>query len=304
MKSVVKIVGIIALLAIIGLAVGCSVSPDEQTLITIWGLYGYDGYFANVTVYDTDVAATAKNTGVSQFILIRNGAASQLPVVGPDLKPAKLATGAVVLHINDSIDGMGDTIYKGQTTRVVMLGEGEVFLTPDMFTPPIPDKKPAATNFGTYTTEYTGTKYSSDSDTTGSPGTVKETIVLSETSFKISDDARPTEDYLMFSITSWEPSDPPADAVGYTGGYKFTGKITEQKNYVPSAKTAPNFNKATDVKADKSGPDCWMYIYFKGETGSITFVRTPFNKEGSNNKGIVTGNDSRVRVYTKAPPAP
>jgi len=165
-----------------------------------------------------------------------------------------------------------------------------------------PISKPSI-NYGTYTTQYTSGQQAKN---------ITETIELTETQFLIYDDdvgtTEATRDFIKFKITKWEQATVPTEATyaTYTGAYKFTGKIIGARGYIPAsaqAKTAPGFT-FNDVKADATGPDAWMFIYFKTNAdSSITFIRTPFSKEGNVvvNSDIVTNanNNSPPRVYTK-----
>jgi len=327
MKNVIRVLGIIAILAIIGLAVSCSVDPDEQTRITITDIpEGFEGKYATVAVVESMSVSVedVKYLGAAKAgKVIKGGVAEAIPLFelktegkGDDMKmtfgeAVKVKQGYVLLIITETEQGAfsdeDKDLYTGVTDSAATLGEGTVEIKASRFQPDITKvapSKPKANDYGTYTTSYV------DSGTT-----YVETVVLSETEFKISDDTDgrtgANADHLYFSITSWEPVDLPTGYTDYTGAYKFTGKITEQKNYVPSSKTAPAASGFTttsvgaDVKADKTGTTCWMYIYFKGETGSITFIRSAFSKGATgtgvtaDNKGIVTGGNNQARVYTK-----
>jgi hypothetical protein len=159
----------------------------------------------------------------------------------------------------------------------------------------LPPSAPPATNYGTYS----GVSYRNN---------ITETVELQPTSFRISDNSGDGDGFLSFRIDSWEeiPSaslPAAANTGGYTGGYKFKGKITGQKGYVPSNQTAPA--AAGFSSSDVNGPDCWMSIYFKGETGDITFIRTPFSKTSTTagvveNNTAADGGNGLVRTYTKA----
>jgi hypothetical protein len=133
---------------------------------------------------------------------------------------------------------------------------------------------------------------------------VKETIVLSETSFKISDNSATPNPYLIFKINEWGDANVPAtySNQGYTVGYKLSGKLVEADptsgidSYINSSKTAPS-TTASDVKADGSGPSFHIYIYYNEEDES--FIRTTFiNDNATDNTGAVTrGSDNILSVY-------
>lgn len=300
MKNVIKMLGIIALLAIIGGVVGCSVDAEDQTTITISDIPdAYEDNYAAILVYkDNTLDEVVGKTLYAKAI--KGGVAKEIALYDDSDQPVIVKEGIIALVIDTAETMDEENRYVGITDKAKTLGKGGFTVSATDFVPDITKvkpagvtEKPAATNFGTYTTKYTN----------ASKVEITETIVLSETSFNISDNTGgrtgDDADHLNFTIVTWETATVPEAYPEYTGAYKFTGKITAQKGYVPSDKTAPGFVAATDVKADKSGPDCWMYIYFKGETGSITFIRTAFSKEGKVNSGVVTGADGKARVYTK-----
>lgn len=304
MKNVVKMLGIIALVAIIGLAVGCSVDPDEQTLITITDLPdGYDGSYAYLGVYENDPQTNgdaAKLLATGRPKIIQAGVVDKIPLIDDKGEMAKVKQGYILLVVNKLIDMSGDDIYSGVTDKAWPLGEGEVSFKANQFTPPMPPRKvPVSNNFGTYTVKL------SDADDANI-----ETVVLSEGELYIKDDtngAGKTPDDLKFKIITWEEVTPPSAVVGtFPKGYKFSGKIIsaydDGSDYIPSTYTAPGTTMA-DVKADESGPTFYMYIYFSGETGSITFVRTAFTKKADETPNIVIihgSSPAKNRVYTKS----
>jgi hypothetical protein len=313
MKNICKFLGIIAAVAVIGLVTGCG-EPDaaDRIDISISGLpTTANGFFAQIQIYTTAEYNKGKQNAVNSAI-----SSALAPIA------ANTAKGEMV-HSGKNFDDEGSyyvrlTVYETRVTAEVTplydgwtranqgLIKGNNPLAIDLFDPPISEARfpepPPATNYGTYT----GTGYSA---------TVTEKIVLQQTSFVVSDNSKPageTPDSLTLRIDNWEiipaASLPPeATSGGYTGGYKFTGKLTATTSgYIPSTQTAPNF-VADDVKADGSGPDVWMSIYFKGDEGNITFIRTPFSKTGNVNAGVVKSNPvppatvGEVRVYTKQP---
>jgi len=307
MKNLVKVLGIIAVCAVIGLAVSCSVDPDEQTRITITDIpEGYEGKYAAVMVVESLAVTSAndvKYLGAAKVgKVIRGGVAEAIPLFELDMKneafgdAAKVKKGYILLFITEDENYLeSDDLYSGKTIGEEALGEGTIEKKASIFTPDITKNapKPKANDYGTYSTTY---KYSTDKNVT-------ETIELSEKKFKVYDDYAGTTDpdYLEFQIDKWDSADVPEGYTDYTGAYKFTGKILKQKGYVPSTYTAPGI-AATDVKEDGSGPDFSMYIYFKGETSNITFIRTAFTKVGADeNKAIVVDNatDKAPRIYRK-----
>ena len=282
---------------------------DEQTLITITGIpAGFEGKYATVIV--SADSSFEKILGQSYPKIIKNGQAMGIPLYGEKREPVIVKQGYIVLAISTDAK-FEDQLYVGITDMVIRLGEGTFEIGASRFMPDITqaaqpntphENKPAA-NYGTYTTQYTSGQQAKN---------ITETIELTETQFLIYDDdvgtTEATRDFIKFKITKWEQATVPTEATyaTYTGAYKFTGKIIGARGYIPAsaqAKTAPGFT-IDDVKADGTGPDAWMFIYFKTNAdSSITFIRTPFSKEGNVvvNSDIVTNanNNSPPRVYTK-----
>jgi len=310
MKNKVKMLGIIAVIAIIGLAVGCGpADPEDQIQIEITDFpSGANNYYAYILIGDTTAGTTSAQADSSSKI--EGGKVNCLMI---DEKGAfgKKGNYNIAIYIDkDSTTVMqassGQAEFFFYTPSKVAVEKGansfpasslkslDGKVVSDFFSNN-PDK-PAASNYGIYTTKYTS-----------SSKTVTETVDLGETKFNISDDENGTTnpDHLDFKITDWKEiatADLPKDATdaGYIGGYKFTGKMISQKGYTTgstTSQTAPGFT-AADVKEDGTGPECWMYIYFKGTAPNITFIRTPFSKSGNLNEGIVSGTGG-PRVYTK-----
>jgi len=309
MKNICKFLGIIAAVAVIGFVTSCGEpDPEDRIEIQITGLpSGANGYYSRVSLAKAaaDFSATGSLASSSARKPIRNSTTtSEMVQSGKNFADAGSYIVRLEIYQSETPGGSTETsVYDGMTSGNRSIIKGTNVINVDLFTPdifnvavfkPTTPEQPPANNFGNYTTTYL---------LTSSGGNVTETVALSQAEFKISDT---TNDSLTFEISKWETipaASLPTEATsgGYTGGYKFTGKITQATSgYVPSLKTAPGFTMATDVKADKSGPECYMSIYFKGDTGSITFIRTPFSKtNGTANSGVVTGDDNNVRVYTK-----
>jgi hypothetical protein len=297
MKNVIKMLGIIALLAIIVGMVGCSVDADDQTTITIKDIpAAYEDKYAAVVIVDSK--DLTKILGTTLYAKpIKGNTAKEIAMYDESGAAVIVKEGIVCLFINSAETMDGDDLYAGRTDKAKTLGKGGFEVSAGDFVPDITkvgkEEKPTATNYGTYTTKY---KNSSGTEIT-------ETIIITESQFKISDNSGgrtgDAADYLDFKIVKWEIGVVPEDYVEYTGAFKFTGKILGQRGYCPSDKTAPKFTDA-DVDADGKGPDCWMSIYFSGETGSITFIRTSFSKAGNVNNGVVTDAAKSPRVYTKS----
>jgi len=315
MKNAVKILGIIAAIAVIGIFAGCGpAEPDDQTRIAL-DLEGYDGTFATVMIFDSipkELPDPNDLTTLNNLTTINDKKVKTLAYSSPKEfddgyvslplfemkkkaagyeKTADAVTvdkGVVALWINSSENMKGDELYKGKTERVVALGKGTYTIDIKDFTPTLKSKVPDSEYLKTYEASYTNSNSKA----------VVETIKLTKTRFYVSDDVNTTKDYLDFKIERWDEVDVPegANYSGYDGAYRFTGKIVGQKNYVPSTYTAPKFSK-DDVDADGNGPTCWMYIYFKKSGNDITFIRSSFSKSGNVNSGLVIGGDNKPRVY-------
>jgi hypothetical protein len=129
---------------------------------------------------------------------------------------------------------------------------------------------------------------------------ITETVVLDENRFFICDNSfdggssgvgSGTLNYIDFEIAAdgWEKDTTPPDyADDYPYAFKFTGKIKNHFNYIPSGATAPGGTggfSATDITNET---ECWMSIYFNiNDNDEFIFVRTAFSKEGANNEGRV-----------------
>jgi len=331
MKNICKFLGIIAAVAVIGFVTSCGEpDPDKQIQIEITEMpSSANDYFVVVSIYDTGTPTTI-NAGQVPSIArssvarkISGGMARGEMVVFKgtsqenfdkednyfvrfELYPdaAKAQTQAIPDLTYSGTTGNKVKIIKG--VNVIKALTGATALDPiptstnipPLTTEPAPPvtQPPPANNFGTYS----GQSFNY---------TVIETVVLSSSSFKISDNSGTGADSLNFRIDFWEEipaASLPADATsnGYTGGYKFKGKIlSATSGYLPSNQTAPSSAgfSAADANAAGSGPDCWMSMYFTGATGDITFIRTPFSKTSAT-AGVVKNNppQNALRVYTKA----
>jgi len=309
MKNLIKVLGIIAMFAVIGLG-SCEVDEEEQTSITVTGIpAAFNGKYAYVGVSDAIDGSNIRELSLPKQIA--NGTVSQLLLLSAkDKKAATAKNGYIKLNIDSQEDLNGATLYSGVTRGVKTLGEGNksVDATEDFFpsigdaakkyiddnTPKGPDYTKEETFFGKYTTTYT----------TNTEGTITETIEFNETSFKLSDVstmAGKGGDSLTFNITSWDKTvtTPQENAGAYPYAFKFTGKITQATSgYIPASeqsKTAPGFGTA-DINVE----GVYMYLYFTGTGTSFTFVRSPFsNTAHPNGNAPVTGADNALRVYTR-----
>jgi len=90
--------------------------------------------------------------------------------------------------------------------------------------------------------------------------------------------------------------------MGYTDAFKFSGRITEATsgtNSLYGSQTAPGFSQA-DIT---NGTVATMFIYYKGEGSSFTFIRTAFTKTpGTVPDVIKTGTNANdpPRTFTKS----
>jgi len=318
MKNICKFLGIIAAVAVIGFVTSCGEpDPEDRVEITITGMSMANGNFAILQLYkpgdDPSVkGSVARSSGA---VKISGEAMGEMVYNGKNFADAGSYVIRLEVYNNETDLRDLNRLYNGFSRANQPIAKGPNGFPATIFTPtieasyfPAPaqdTKPPVKTNFGVYTGK-------------GFQDNVTETIELLEKSFFVSDNSQAadaTKDTLTFRIDKWEEiatKDLPSEATsgGYTGGYKFTGKIigatagpqpSGNLGYIGSNATAPGFTMA-DVKENGSGPDCWMFIYFKGEIGSITFIRTPFSKTGNVNEGLVKTppNTGTVRVYTKS----
>jgi len=298
--------GIIAILVMIGIFAGCEATPENQTHITVKDIPSiYNNKFARVATHEN--ATTTVEREYSASVKIVNGQVN-LPIFKKDDKPATAKNGWVSLKINTKEDFTGTELYNGKTNTVVSLGKAEHEISATIFTPDIgtdlySDDEVPEEYIGVYKCTYASTAGGSN---------VTETIRFGANTFNISDDenTHSDADFLNFTITKWEIV-APIDTT-YTDAYKFTGKIVDQNDYVPSTYTAPGASdtaggafSASDVKADGTGPDCFMYIYIKPSDGS--FKRSAFTKSTTARPAVVTGAGATTgaaridRVYAKQP---
>jgi hypothetical protein len=295
MKNLMKVVGIIAMAAVIGLVFSCDqeVDPDDQVVITINEIPAeYDGRHAMVALLEDNTNSDAI-TALSYSKTIRNGQVTGLEMMDTDGKAfGKEATYYVCLMITTQKNGEGIKLYVGITgsKKKVVKGNITYGAVKDTFredieenVPPIP----ALSFLGTYT---------------ASSGTnITETILFSdEKSFRISDNSKTAgqdQDFLTFTIDEWAKASVPSTYTAtYKTGYKFSGKITGGSGYIPSDNTAPGF-QTSDVNSTK----CHMYIYCTGTAaaGNYTFIRTAFSKETGTDSTTAISTSSQIRVYTK-----
>ena len=313
MKNLIKVLGIIAMFAVIGLG-SCEVDEEEQTSITVTGIpAAFNGKYAYVGVSDSIDGKNIREVSLPKQIA--NGTVSQLPLLNvKDNKAATAKNGYIVLGIDSQEDLKGTTLYGGVTRGVKILGEGNksVDATED-FSPSIGDaakkyiddnktpeqkaKEKVATFLGKYSVTY---KESAEA----TAKTIIEKVDLStDIKFYIEDDSAGTgadKDYLDFTITKWNESTTPDDyKAAYPNAFKFEGKIVTQKGFCGNdSQTGKGI-----TKDEAPGLECTMYLYFASDG---KFVRTPFTKKSATteNTGIVVNYTSGTganapRVYTK-----
>jgi len=155
MKRVVKMLGIIALVAIIGTFAGCGpADPDDQTYIAIdLPGNGYDGAYAAVVVYDKD-KEDAKVLAYSRAKEI-SGSFVSLPLFKKDTTDAIVVEKGLVALVINTIEDMesGEYLCPGSKTEtVVNLGKGEINIPASKFIPPLRELKKT-----TLPTDYNGT---------------------------------------------------------------------------------------------------------------------------------------------------
>jgi len=320
MKTLKKVLGIIAMIAIIGMFFSCGeASEEDQTRITITDIpEQLNGLYAQVAVAKAIDGKELVSAGFYREIADGGVTGAQR-----DDKEAVVTKEGYVVIIISTDTSNGEDVFVGVTEGLVTLGKGEYTVSADKFL----DKNqkgiaaaaanykgaPSASAFGTYTC-YTNLA-------TAPTAVQSESINFSKTSFEIFDS---TGDTFTFTIEKWENAATPSDITGLTSlatdypkGYKFTGKITSakeggtviskddttssgSKGYFGSNQTAPGIYP----KDMKDGTTIWMYLYAKETSGVITeFVRSSFNKDAANDskKPIPTSATaaSGLRVYKK-----
>jgi len=334
MKSMMKMVGIIAVLALIGLVSGCQteVDPDDQTVITVTNIPdNFNGLFATVGVRYTD--KKGEQLAISVPRLISGGQVTNCSMIDSDMNLLIVDEGQVVIIITKD-EELTDKVYQGVTAGNVKLGKSaQTVNAADAFSPSIvaagtkyteDTKKEEA--LGGAPSEKAFGIYICNNNLPTSPEEIQiESIYFSKTTFEIFDS---TLDTFTFTIDKWEEADVYTASItgmeNYKRGYKFTGKITAAKNagvkiestdtdlsgnstngYFNSSNTAPGINPSDMNKNEVS-----MYLYVKEDTdGNISeFVRSSFSKDGSlvkpipiNETGTSTPvtNVSKLRVYKK-----
>jgi len=292
--------GLIALLAIIGLAVGCGTDAEDQTIITITDIPGANGFYGFIVLSNEKAGADGD--------LVAYAAAAKTVAGGSLTCEMVDASGEIYGKDKDMwvFVGIADSaataetaaklgIFKTDSKKAVTKTEN--YFSAKVFNSELIELYGTANDIvdavyaGTYVCNYTN-----------SGGSAKtENIELAEKSFKVWDS--PT-DNLTFTMTKgWEKINTSSGVTGYTIGFKFTGNITAASVVAASGgnpkslygyKTAPNFDQA-DID---SKTEAWMSIFFN-DAGD--FVRTAFSKSGSDQSTVIItgGDDKTVRVYKK-----
>jgi len=321
MKNISKMLGIIAVLAIIGVFVGCGeAKPEDQYEITITdfpsnanGQYGFliltddkgvdigfssagkaiSGGSLTTTINDKDGKAFGKNDD----LWIRIGIGKDGTAAGVDADtPNKYTTtkkGSFYGDQKEALKKGANSVKLGRFSpdpKVVFGDAGDVV-----------DVIYKGTYKVTYKLNMGGTTGLVDTD---------EYVDLAEGSFNIyekKNGVKDTDNFLDFTIGSdgWVGIPVPA-GTNYVNAFKFTGYISAGKpvnaataqrpKNIYGSKTAPGFDQS-DIT---SKTPAWMYLYFNADG---TFVRTVFNKDAANDdKTLITGNETPtelVRVYVK-----
>jgi len=298
MKNIIKIVGIIAILAVIGFMTGCQTeteaSPADQVIISISGLPdGLNGKCININLWKETSDSDPVATSFQPLTKVVNGRVSSNMVWWGKNDKAFGDEGSYIVALGVYEDEYGATKTNNQTYRAgspkKTIIKGTNPLTVGDFSPSLEDDFPTISTppEGTPDAEFWGT-YTSPAYT--SP--YIETVVFSETSFRVSDNENTPEDFLAFTITKWESFSVPTEYEDIAmKGYKFTGFITAGQpvnTNIYGSQTAPGFTQA-DITNKTT---CHMYIFTNGSGANYRFYRTTFSKE--------TGTDSKAIVKTAA----
>jgi len=298
MKNLVKVFGIIAVIAVIGLAVSCEADPEDQIIVTITEIpAGFEGKWATVSLVKTD-GKTPVAAAYPEKIKGGNASGCGMNDISDMTKIFdKDDNYFILLIIHDSESDIENSLYEGVTKSYKTLVKGDNPFPASDFRPDIGDfvAAPPPDFFGTYTA-------------VGYVSTITETIEFQSTTFEISDattaTGAATGDYLKFEIEKWDAAEVPADYSTYTTAYKFTGKITDGKpkdTFVYGTQTAPGF-----TETDFNSTSCHMYIYCNGSGDTFEFIRTTFTKDtdttnANEKKAVTTGQNfaGDPRKYSK-----
>jgi len=332
MKNVLKTLGIIALLAVVGMLFSCGGEEDpnaEPVYVTFTGLDSYTGAilnngmvgnttsntsfedkYAKIYFYSKAGGKSEEATSGKTPIKIVNGKLERVSMVNSSGKQVGIAPDSdsplfVWVKISsgktDSITASKADKFKGKENLVFdfQIGNGSwpIKAGDNFFTLSGVQNTPGAITpeddfFGTYTAA-------------GYTSGVTETVVFTVDGFKISDNENSPADYLDFTIQKWdEATVPNTYNATYPLGYKFSGIITAgqpvESNAIYGSETASGFNQS-DITNQTS---CHMYIYYSANatTGAITFIRTKFVKDSdTENTTAVSGTGAGgLRVFTKS----
>jgi len=291
-----KVFGIIAILAMIGVFVGCSVDPDEQTVIKITGIpSGFNNYFAFAGVTDQGISSLPTK--------ITGGEVSVRLLDADTLDPVIAKNGRVSLVITTKQDLSGSNIYSGTTGSPVTLGKGEFSVAASEFFPDISDYEPSGTDMG----EIPDSDFFGTYKATYGASNITETIIFSTTSFKISDDTGTGSDHLYFTIQYWDEATTPSSySTEYPKALYFKGVITEASPINAATNTTPKnlYGNQTGPNLDASDIGTTvvkMFIYYNDSGSKVKFIRTAFVPVTASNPDVImtTTGGSTVRLFTQ-----
>jgi len=318
MKNLIKVLGIIAMFAVIGLG-SCEVDPEDQVQITITGipaaadgLYAFFALSSSTSLDKLDALSDSNNK-------IASGKLTTLMVDDKNKAFGKEGSYYIIIFIHDNVitsSNLNITKYTFMNFSKKPITKGPNsfaaidFKTPDQSatmadafkTADEIAKEKVATFLGNYSVKYWNMAADA-SDTTGRKELTEKINLTTDTRFYIEDDSAGTganKDYLEFTITKWnESTTPDAYKAAYPNAFKFEGKIVTQKGFCGNDSQTGKGISATEAP----GLECTMYLYFSDDG---KFVRTPFTKKGATTEdtsivvNYTTGTGANApRVYTK-----
>lgn len=304
MKNIFKMLGIIAVLAMIVTVVGCATDPEDQVTITVQGIpSGANNQYAYYVLFNSKSGGVKILAQSDSSSLISNKTSTTYML---DAKGGLFGTPGTY-HV-------GIYISKNTITTTEDLDEALFFYTPSpvgiIKGPNIFDTSRFKTAASLTMEEIFGDEDVSEDAINLAVGTFKfisnnntEIIIIADNSFKISDSSGSLE----FNITDWEYAATPGKYIDdYPNALKFKGAITKANpdsgpnSYIGSFSQTGRGITPDDIKANGSGTVCWMYLYISDDG---KFVRTPFTKTGAakENKDVVltTSTSGVPRVYVK-----
>jgi len=273
MKNMRRILGVIAMVAVIGLVAGCltEADPEDQVIISFTEFPTKANAFFIRLVLTDELTTNEKilATGGDTAARIRNNTGTNAMLIndGGDAGKAFGKAGSYYVHmyIYETAAITGDVVYYGHTKSKLPIGKGQntfplsadarIGLYDEIEELFALVEAPDENFFGIYT----GAGYGDG---------VIETINFTDVAtFRISDSSGTggQQNYLAFTIQKWDSAEVPAEyRTAYPIGYKFTGIITggfqinnnTTGSFIYGSQTAPNFSQ-TDI--DNKTP-CHMYI--------------------------------------------